>query len=103
MLLLSRSARTARIEMLNRELDALNAEPSRSARTARIEITTRRAKFSPSPMSRSARTARIEISRFGTLLVIITSRSARTARIEMVGCSLAADLNSVAVRKDRED
>mgnify|MGYP007120876883 CR=1 FL=1 len=76
----SRSARTARIETLDMDDDGIYYT-SRSARTARIET--------PAPLS--------------TIANALKSRSARTARIETQFSALISAINTVAVRKDRED
>ena len=76
---------------------------SRSARTARIEIVLELRQKRPTTASRSARTARIEISSVIARCNSAESRSARTERIEILSAEYLGSDDAVAVRKDRED
>ena len=83
-LALSRSARTARIEIRLRKNHLCGIPQSRSARTARIEIAKLHVLASPAATSRGPQGPR-GLKYIGIVAIggDIKSRSARTARIEI--------------------
>ena len=102
-IMMSRSARTARIEIRQWANRCMLELQSRSARTARIEINAEASRLSRTSRRGPQGPRGLKSFVAGAVKGATGSRSARTARIEIPALKGTRLIGFVAVRKDRED